>query len=492
MLTDVNKLTKEELIRFEDFINSPYFNRYDTVKRLFAYLKKEYPRIERSHVTAKKLSEAVYADQSVNNDKIRKLESDFNRLFEKFLLHEEADTGSAGNSIMFLKALRKKNLYRTYRKKLDEMSRLDKKEFGRDEQYYLNRLNFFHELFIYSFNKYSRQTVLYSIDQTDHLNYYFIYQSLVFNCNYYSDKYFRKSVRRVPLSMINDVYRFIENNMKHFERYHPDIITLYYFSYMNQTEDIKYLKALQKYFRNNKRRFDHNLTMMYYIVCESFLKIKVRSEPDKYKRESLFRLRNEIIRNRHLEMFFLEGRLIKPGIYFEIFNDAVNLKKFDWAEMFAGKFREFLPSEDRDDITNIVKLILDFFRKEYTDIFTMLNKVKKRNTRQFIYSRYIKMMMLYEGNDLDTLRYEAEAMRKYLQRLMKRKNDDRDLFVRPLLFLRYISFLLKLRDKNSSLKSKNSIKLISDMNKPSKIPEYAFWFEEKIKETGKLNVQNGK
>jgi hypothetical protein len=82
----LNKLDKNTLLRFENFINFPYFNKYKTVINLFSYLKLHYPEISDEHLTKKKISWHVYKQKRVNAEKVRKLISQFNLLFEKFLV----------------------------------------------------------------------------------------------------------------------------------------------------------------------------------------------------------------------------------------------------------------------------------------------------------------------------------------------------------------------------------------------------------------------
>ncbi len=43
MIDLFNSLTKDELTKFEDFVNSPYFNKFRTLVKLFYFLKEKYP-----------------------------------------------------------------------------------------------------------------------------------------------------------------------------------------------------------------------------------------------------------------------------------------------------------------------------------------------------------------------------------------------------------------------------------------------------------------
>ncbi|MBK9334718.1 MAG: hypothetical protein IPM96_20550 [Ignavibacteria bacterium] len=252
MLSDINSLTYTELKSFETFIHSPYFNGYDTIKKLFHYLKKIYPNIPQKAGLEKIISTAVYGNEKVSSITIRKLVSDFDKLLDKFLIHERTERDKLENEVKLLNEFGKKLLWRSYERKITEMQSYSDSEFGIDENYYFNKLNYYSEFFIHSHTTSSKDTSKISLKKIEYLNLYFVYQTLVFNINYYSDRYTHKAVKRRPPGMIQNVYGFINEHIKYFSKSYPDIMTLYYKSLMTETGDVKYFDALQNYYRRNK------------------------------------------------------------------------------------------------------------------------------------------------------------------------------------------------------------------------------------------------
>ncbi|MBK8983575.1 MAG: hypothetical protein IPM38_14980 [Ignavibacteria bacterium] len=260
---------------------------------------------------------------------------DFNKLFEKFLIHERTERDKLENEVKLLNEFGKKLLWRSYERKITEMQSYSDSEFGIDEKYYLNKLNFYSELFIHSHTTISKDTSKISLKKIEYLNLYFVYQTLVFNINYYSDRYTHKAVKRRPPGMIQNVYGFINEHIKYFSKSYPDIMTLYYTSLMTETGDVKYFDALQNYYRRNKNKFDSNLMTMFYMSSEGFLKTRSLREPDRKNVLKLFIFRKKSMEGKYFENFFREGKNIPPFLFFSMVNDAVKLNQTEWAEEFA-------------------------------------------------------------------------------------------------------------------------------------------------------------
>jgi len=480
MLTDINSLTGDELKSFENFIHSPYFNRYRTIKKLFQYIKSFHPNVTPKDVYEKNISAAVYGKVKVNSHTIRKLVSDFNKLFEKFLFLERAQKDKAAGAVILLNEFGKKLLWRSYNRKITEMQTYSDSDFGIDENYYLNKLNYYTEFFMHSHTTISKDTSKISLKKIEYLNLYFVYQTLVFNINYYSDRYTHKAVKRRPPGMVQNVYGFINEHIKYFSKSYPDIMMLYYTSLMTETGDVKYFDALQNYYRRNKNKFDSNLMTMFYVSSVGFLKTRSLREPDRKNVLKLFIFRKKSMEGKYFENFFREGKNIPPFLFFSMVNDAVKLNQTEWAEEFIKIHKTYLLPQYSKDILNITGIILDFFKGDYSDINKNISKVKKSNILHFIYSRLIKMMMLFESGEFPALRREAESMRKYLDRKTKEQTRFDELIRSSYNFLNSIHYLEKIKNNEVNKSSKKFVQFKKDLISGPRMPEYWNWFESSV------------
>ena len=481
MMTDINSLTGDELKKFEYFINSPYFNRYRTIKKLFQYIKSFHPNVTPKDVYEKNISGAVYGNAKVNSLTIRKLISEFNKLFEKFLIHERTEKDKVENSIILLNEFSKKLLWSSYNKKLSEIKTYSKEEFGIDEKYFLNKLNFYSRWYENSFTKVSMDTAIISLKKMEYLNLYFVYQTLLFNFHYHSDKFSQKKVKRSSPGMIQFAYEYVKERRKYLSKSYPDIMTLYYVNMMRETGDITYFNELQNFYRRNKKYFDYNSTMLYYMSSESFLTSRAVNEPDRKNTLRLFSFRKRSVEGKYLENYFREGKYIPAFLFFRIVSEAIKLNQLEWAEEFIKVYKIFLMPQYSKDILNIVKILLDFFKGDYSDINNNISKVKKSNTLLFIHSRLIKMMMYFEKDEYPALRREAESMRKYLDRKSKEPTRFDDLIRSSYNFLNSIHYLEKIKNTEVNKRSKKYLQFRQDLISGPRMPEYWNWFEGKIR-----------
>lgn len=472
MLTDINSLTPDELKSFSEFINSPYFNKSGAMKKLYCYLEGKYPDVSKEDVTKEKISRYLFDDLIVNDVRMRKIESEFNKLFEKFLIHHEVNFNKVESQISLLMILRRKFLYRTYKKKLDEIEKYSEEDFGLFGSFYLNKTNYYHELKIYS-----NTGLIESTSEKEITNniLYFIFQGLHFNLN-------RNDVPLPLGSMIQSIYEFIEKNKKYFYKNHPDIVVLYYVNLQSGPNGDIYLDKVEKYYKKYKNNFSSELKNYYFQILLNILHLKRSINPTKENFLKAFEFLQRLLRDGQLKMFFEEGRIMNQAQYFSCFNIAINVQSFDRAEKFATEYNKYLPHESKNKMMNIARLILNFFRKDFTDVLKRLNEVSKDNAKHYVYTRYIKLMVLFELDDFQTLHYEIQAISKHLQRLKKTKTlPDREI-IRGNYFVNLMIFITGVKEGRVRINSKKFTELKSRINSETYVPEYQFWFIEKVKE----------
>jgi len=86
ILTDILKtFSRDDLKNFEDFIVSPYFNKKNTVIKLWDNIKKFYPDFENENLNRKIVWEKLYPGKDFNYGVMKNLIYDLNQLVERFL-----------------------------------------------------------------------------------------------------------------------------------------------------------------------------------------------------------------------------------------------------------------------------------------------------------------------------------------------------------------------------------------------------------------------
>ena len=180
MLEHLNKLSEKELLDFEKFIDSPYFNSVANVRKLFRYLKKFYPEISDEHTDNEHLFFLIYRKKRYDDVKMRKLRSNFRKVFEDFLFQTEMESENSGNRTLLLKALRRKNLTREFELALEEFKKdlYSGKYFSKNDTYYFNRISLLSEEYYGSISKAKHNLSGLLQEKSDTADYLFAFQKL--------------------------------------------------------------------------------------------------------------------------------------------------------------------------------------------------------------------------------------------------------------------------------------------------------------------------
>ncbi len=85
----LKSFTKEEIIKFDDFLKSPYFNKKSAVPLLFSAIRKHYPELSSQELEKEKLWAKLYPGKEYNYGVMKNLIHDLTKLAEQFITQEE-------------------------------------------------------------------------------------------------------------------------------------------------------------------------------------------------------------------------------------------------------------------------------------------------------------------------------------------------------------------------------------------------------------------
>ncbi|MBK8553991.1 MAG: hypothetical protein IPL53_24265 [Ignavibacteria bacterium] len=89
ILTDILKtFSKEDLKSFGDFVVSPYFNKKNTVIKLWDNIKQHYPEFKNKNLSREIVWKNLYPGKDYNYGVMKNLIYDLNQLLERFLEEE--------------------------------------------------------------------------------------------------------------------------------------------------------------------------------------------------------------------------------------------------------------------------------------------------------------------------------------------------------------------------------------------------------------------
>ena len=472
MLEYFKDLTEEELVKFEKFVCSPYFNSQKNNVRMFEYLKGLHPDIKKDDISKKSLSINIYGEKDVNDVKIRKLISEFSLLMEKFYTQIEVDNESLRNKILLLQSLRKRGLQKRFEMNYNSTFKLLKKSFSKDESYYLNKINLVNEMFYFKFGDIRGEIEKGIQEKSDNLDYYFAFTKLhAFNEMIHNEgtknknSFFKKNY-------FDEIIRQVEENKGIIAKYHPNLLIIYYVVMMFETMDDKFLNKLTDYLKNKGSKFHtNNLKYYYHYITQYYIK-KTNLGQIQY-REKAF----EFYKYMREKKLFIIDNIITDFEFNNVVNISLALKEYDWLDCFVEEYKKYLDPSFAKDAYNLAKAKLMFGRKDYKNIFQYLNNVDFKDANYYAHSKFLLGRVYFDMGNINEAKYIVDNLKQYLRTKKEITSEQAETIK---IFYYYLNELVKIIESDSE--SKKSLKIIftKELNNEKKLVPNKNWFYEKI------------
>ena len=89
LLEILRTFTKQELIKFEDFVRSPYFNKKENVLKLLLEIKKYSPDFADDNLGKETVWKKLFPDKEYNYGILKNLIFDLNQLADRFMIDQK-------------------------------------------------------------------------------------------------------------------------------------------------------------------------------------------------------------------------------------------------------------------------------------------------------------------------------------------------------------------------------------------------------------------
>lgn len=476
MLLLFNKFTYKELLEFEKFIKSPFFNTSERVTSLFFYLKNLYPAINENHITKENIFKTVYSGKKYDDQNTRKLISDFNRIFEKYLAYKSFEKDkSAYNSYLSasLKEAGDKKLFNATIKKI--LSESDN-SFNRESDYYYYRYKIENDVYYANFDAYKPGLPKIIKDKSKDTDYLFAFMKLHIYNEVLNIETAMKRKLDFDYSYYDSIIDFVNQNIKEIKGKHPDLYVIYLRTLMyKHAEDFTHVEELIKYVKKNVKKFNKEKLNFYYTFAAAFY-WEFYNRGDLSIIPALFSIYDLMMKADSLIMY--------NKVFAADFNCIVlvglHTGKYDWLENFIYKYGSYLDKEIKKDLVNLALARLHFRKKDFEKAISFASKVKSSSPIYYVNINFIVGKSFFEQNDIKSLEYILDNLNHYK---LRNKLINKDLIDNINVFNFYMTRLINLydsNDENSFIELKNFIK-----KEKRFIPDKR-WLIEKIQVKEKL------
>jgi len=486
----IRTFSKEEFLKFEDFIKSPYHNKNSNTIKLYSELKKHSPEFSDEGLDKEIVWKKLFPEKEYNYGTMKNLIYELNKLAMKFIVLEEFEENILEKDIILMNCLNERNIPKLFNVKMKELERHYSKDSFNNDYFFIND-------FYAAFSKinwiriyHNRANNLNAVTEKDLIDSSatFVYSFLIYLFKYYNN---------VLTDSLNQNFSMEKNILPVFlKEISPEIIEkLLSIVKEHSVRDHKILSVFWKmsrsqlynqnieYFFDFKKNLNDNLKILSRWDAKDLFSLLGNTlnsiDPSKINIDKeLLDISNSMLNN---NIFFNRDGSMTTSDFLLYLWRAYNAGDYDSIDNFTLKFLKKIPAESREYSKNISDAFLLFGKGKFDEVLGIITALQHPNFMLKVRMKLLKAKCLYELNDQITFDSEYKSTYHFLKnnKLLspKVKNDTKYLFDR-------IKCMFRLKEKFSSYefeKLKNEISMGS-MNKNS-------WLNVKMNEF-KLVIEN--
>lgn len=409
-------LSAEEVKSFGKFVNSPYFNSYTTIIKLFDYLKSKHPDINGSDITKINIHKAVYGRSKYTDTRVRKLLSAFTSVFENFLLQERLKRDSLYNSVMLAKMHREKKMNRLNSKKLALIYDEQAKVFDKDHDYYYNQIEI-EEEYLYLVHQDSDKLINTLVKKSEYIDSFFLFQNLF--CYLQLILFSRSDAENTlksEMKFYDVIMNYTEENIEGLKKHHPNIVILFLAVKMFLTKNDKYFEEAINYFQSNSRKFRGQSSFLFHLFISAYLLKKKIPDIEEYHKVQMQKYRIFKLmfgRAGSFSEYYRDGRYFDHNVYIDIIELLVYLGEAKLMQEFVADYFRYLEPERSDDARSYTLAAQHIVSGNFEKVYYPANQVTNSFLNYFLGSKFLICRAFYELKDFKALKSALKNLSNY-------------------------------------------------------------------------------
>jgi len=444
-------LSKEELKRFEAFLNSPYFNTRNNVVNLFSSIKKYAPEFTHKMLDKEEVWKKLFPGKKYNYGILKNIIYDITKLAERFLEVEDLNYNEMQRMQNLLNKLGEKHLENIFLNKYNTFE----KNFLKSSKFYDNYFRDYAELKVHRFTVQAYNPNHYSKLISTHISELLIFDFIVKFGNNFNNVYIEEAEHNQSSS--TEFIRLFSKTIfidKTLEEYFNKMnagsdrnfkISIIFFRmikcYMNPESTELYFEFKKTLFENDKYISEAALRGLYACLGSTLDNCKDLSKINKNR--ELF----ELICHLNEKNIFLSaaGKVI-PSLYLLAVKTAGALKETAFIEKMIS---EFLPCINPDLLNNFTifsRTFLYFSKNEFDKSMEFSNKLSIDSFQMKYILKNLQIIISFEKDDFIMFQYLSDAHKHFLSNNKSVSSSYKESNMK---FLNYTNSLFKLRESKN-------------------------------------------
>lgn len=481
---------EEELMKFEDFLKSPYHNKIANVIKLLSVIKKYYPEFNNKELDKKFVWKKLFPEKEYNYGTMKNLIYELTKLAMKFIVLEDFERDILEKDNILINCLNERKITKLFNVKMSEIERRYSKDSFNAEYFFVNDIysSMSKMLWIKIYHYRANNINAESENDITAGSAMFIYSFLIYLFKYYNnvmidslDKNFSmdKNILAVFLKEISpEIIDKLLTIVKDYSDRDFRVMSVFW----NMSKSYRTNSSLKDYLEFKKSLYNNidifsrwDARDLFHAMGNSLNNIDPSSiDIDK----ELFDISNtmlstNIIFTRDPHSHELGGTLTTSD--FNLYNwRAFNAGDYDAIAKFTSMYINKIPQDSMEYCKNISRAYLLFGEKKFNEVLEVISISEHPNFVTKVRMKHFKAKCLYELNEFENFKSEYKSIYHFLKNnkslSLKIKTDTKNLFDK-------INRMFSLKEKFNSFeydKLRNEISKSSFSN--------TTWLNKKIKE----------
>lgn len=386
LITLLQHFSTPELKQLKSFVDSPFFNKNQNLKKLISFIQIHAPSFEGDSFTYQEAYIFVFKNEAFKKDKVIKLMSKLFSLTEQFIIHTRVKKNEVSNKLQLLKYYNQQNLAHYFEMTFAKIKKRQKSSTIKNNQWSYHQFQLEREYAAFLGANADDGTGDINLQTTNNaLDIFYLEMKLKYLCCMKNRQ--RLTSFSYEFTLQKELEIYFQNNPLTQE---PLIVVWRnaYHLLSNQDSEEHYhaLKSSLEQFASQIEIIDKRL---FYTYLENTAKFVF---PDFF--EELFSLYQIQIK----QGIFYTNSFFGPPIFKNIVTVALRLNKLDWTTDFIEThYDKIVPdNKEKGDIYFLCLALLLFEKGKYDDALDILNQAKMVNLYIKLEERRLRLKIYFE------------------------------------------------------------------------------------------------
>lgn len=440
----LRSFTPKEISDFRDFLLSPYFNKKNSVIKLFDIIRKYYPEFADEEISKENVHKKLFPGKNYNDTNLRVLVHNLNELAKNFIAYRYFESNKFEYDFSQFMGLMNKQQFSSLDKTISRLKNdLENYSFSAEEHnYYRFRLEYENIFFlsvshIGIFEKFLEKAdfekVFYYLSSFYYINSMRLYINilnlkLIYKKEFSTD-HFKKMITLIDKSIFTD----------------NPVIEIYYgiIKLFDVGDQDKYFFRIKEILGHIRDTLHEDDLREIYINLTNYCNRKITAGVFNFRKEKfeIYKEENEI------KLYVVNGFM--PTVYYKnLVILALSLDEYLWVKEFIQSYKNELHPDSKDNFYNYCMALYEFDMKKFDRSLEFLSKIKFDELYLKYDSKILQLMIYFETGEEESLISSLQAYRHFLTNNKLLPENKKELYTN---FYKFFSRIFNSKIKNDKL-----------------------------------------